>query len=297
MRRGVLIVNPYASGVTEERTRAVEGALSRAASVRTLLTDRPGHATELVREATEAEVVFVFSGDGGFNEAVNGLEREVPIGFVPGGGASVFPRLLGLPRDPGEAAERLADAVAAGRTRRISLGRANGRRFLFSCGVGLDAEVVRRVDALGRERYGRRPPDSAYARAVASILAERRGRLEPRMTLRGLGRAAFALVAKAETYTYAGPLPLRVAPHARLEEGLDVVAPVRLGPLAVPRLLAYLARGSGTERARDVLYGHDLDRLEIACDEPTPLHVDGEDLGDVESVVCECERAALSVLA
>ena len=87
MRRGVLIVNPYASGVTEERTRAVERALSRTASVRTLLTERPGHAAELVEGATEADAIFVFSGDGGFNEAVNGLAGEVPIGFVPGGGA------------------------------------------------------------------------------------------------------------------------------------------------------------------------------------------------------------------
>ena len=116
------------------------------------------------------------------------------------------------------------------------------------------------------------------------------------MTIRGLGRAAFALVAKAETYTYAGPLPIRAAPLARLEAGLDVVAPIRLRARTIPRLLAYLARGSGTERARDILYGHDLDRLEIACDEPTALQVDGEDLGDVERVVCECERGALSVL-
>lgn len=295
MRRGVLIVNPYASGVTDELTRAVERALSRTASVRTLLTERPGHAAELVEAATEAEAIFVFSGDGGFNEAVNGVDGEVPIGFVPGGGANVVPRLLGLPRDPVAAAEQLADAVAAGRTRRISIGRANGRRFVFSCGVGLDAEVVRRVDELGREAYGRRPPDSAYVRAVAAILAERRGRLEPRMTIRGLGRAAFALFAKAETYTYAGPLPIRVAPLARLEEGLDVVAPIRVRARTLPRLVAYLARGSGIERARDVLYGHDLDRVEVVCDEPTPLQVDGEDLGDVERVLCECERGALSV--
>jgi diacylglycerol kinase family enzyme len=296
MRRGVLIVNPNASGVTEERLRAVERALSRAVSVRTVLTERPGHAVELVEGATEAEVVFVFSGDGGFNEAVNGLDGEVPIGFVPGGGASVLPRLLGLPRDPVAAAERLADAAAAGRTRRISVGRVNGRRFAFSCGVGLDAEVVRRVDALGRERYGRRPPDSVYLRAGAAILAERRWRLDPRMTIRGLGRAAFALVAKAATYTYAGPLPIRATPLARLEGGLDVVAPIRLRPATVPRLLAYAARGRGIEHARDILYGHDLDSVEIVCDRPTALQVDGEDLGDVERVVCECERDALSVL-
>jgi len=53
----------------------------------------------------------------------------------------------------------------------------------------------------------------------------------------------------------------------------------------------------GHPRAADVLLGHDLDRIEIVCDSPLPLHVDGEDLGDVEQALFEAERAAVSVLA
>src|SRR5438477_214064 len=82
--------------------------------------------------------------------ALLGLESDVPIGFLPGGGESVLPRALGLPRDPVRAARQVADALAVGRSRRISLGRVNGRRFGFGAGIGLPAEVVRRVDALGR---------------------------------------------------------------------------------------------------------------------------------------------------
>ena len=81
------------------------------------------------------------------------------LGFVPGGGTSVLPRALGLPRDPIAAAY----ALAAGRERRISLGRANGRRFGFAAGVGLDAELVRRMDARGRDDEGRRPGDLTFA--------------------------------------------------------------------------------------------------------------------------------------
>ena len=114
--------------------------------------------------------------------------------------------------------------------------------------------------------------------------------------MRGLGRAAFALVANADPYTYAGPIPIHAAPLAEFEDGLDVVAPVRLRPLAVARILAYLMKGRGHERSVDVLYGHDLDRVEMVCDEPLPLHVDGEDLGDVDYVECVCERGAVSVL-
>jgi diacylglycerol kinase family enzyme len=112
----------------------------------------------------------------------------------------------------------------------------------------------------------------------------------------GLGRAAFAILANADPYTYAGSLPLHAAPLARLEEGLDLVAPVRLRPAAIARIVGHLLRGRGLERARGVLYAHDLDRVEIVCDRPLPLHVDGEDLGDVERLEAVCERGAVSVL-
>jgi diacylglycerol kinase family enzyme len=295
MRRAVLVVNPFASRVTEERVEAVRAELERGATVETLVTERPGHAVELVEAVTDVDAIFVFSGDGGFNEALNGADGEVPLGFVPGGGTSVLPRALGLPRDPVAAAAQLGEALAVGRTRRISLGRANGRRFAFSCGIGLDAEAVRRVDALGRTHEGRRPGDLAFVRVIAELLWERRGRFEPALEVRGLGRAAFALVANADPYTYAGPVPVHVAPLADFEAGLDVVAPTRLRARALPRILFYLARGRGQERARDILYGHDLDLVEIACDVPLPLQVDGEDLGDVEHVDCVCERGAVSV--
>jgi diacylglycerol kinase family enzyme len=292
----VLIVNPFASAVSEERVGAVERELGELASVRTLFTERPGHAAELAAAAAGVDGLVVFSGDGGFNEVLNGVPEGIPLGFLPGGGTSVLPRALGLPREPVDAARRLAEALEQGRRRRISLGRVNGRRFAFSSGIGLDAELVRRVDELGRRDDGKRPGDTAYLRAAARLVGSRRGRFEPALEVRGLGRAAFALVANADPYTYAGRLAVHVAPEARFELGLDLVAPKRVGPLALPRLLRYVATGRGQTRARDVLYAHDLDRIEIACDRPLPLQADGEDLGDVREAVFEAERDAIDVL-
>jgi diacylglycerol kinase family enzyme len=291
-----LIVNPFASAVSEDRVRAVERELGGVASVRTLFTERPGHAAELAAEVARVDGLVVFSGDGGFNEVLNGVPEGISLGFLPGGGTSVLPRALGLPREPVAAARRVADALEQGRRRRISLGRVNGRRFAFSSGIGLDAELVRRVDALGRRDDGKRPGDTAYLRVAARLVGSRRGRFEPALEVRGLGRAAFALVANADPYTYAGRIAVRVAPEARFELGLDLVAPRRVGPLALPRLLRYVATGRGQTRARGLLYGHDLDRIEIACDRPLPLQADGEDLGDVREAVFEAERDAIDVL-
>jgi diacylglycerol kinase family enzyme len=291
----VLIVNPYASEVTEARVRAVEQELGRAGSVRTLLTERPGHAVELAR-AAGGDAVVVYSGDGGFNEVLNGVDDGVPLGFLPGGGTSVLPRALGLPRDATAAGRQVAEALETGRTRTIGLGRVNGRRFAFSAGLGLDAELVRRVDALGRREDGRRPGDVAYLAAALRLVAGRQGRFEPALEVRELGRAAFALVANTDPYSYAGRIALHVAPEARFELGLDLVAPRRVRASTVPRLLRYAFTGRGQANAKDVIYAHDLDRIEIACDRPLPLQVDGEDLGDVENAVFEAERSAVSVL-
>jgi diacylglycerol kinase family enzyme len=290
-----LIVNPFASAVSEPRVRAVEAELGRAAQVRTLLTERAGHAIELAASA-KGDAIVVFSGDGGFNEVLNGVRDSVPLGVLPGGGTNVLARALGLPRHPEEAAHEVANALEAGRTRTISVGRVNGRRFAFNAGIGFDAELVRRVDALGRREDGRRPGDAAFIAAATRLVAAQHGHFEPALEVRGLGRAAFALVANGDPYSYAGPFAIHVAPEARFELGLDLVAPREVHGAAIARLLRYILRGKGQVHASDVLYAHDLDRIEIVCDRPLPLQVDGEDLGDVERAVFEAERGAVSVL-
>jgi len=288
----LLIVNPFATSVTEQRVRLVEASLARAGEVKTVLTERRGHATELA--AAGADAVVVFGGDGAVNEVLNGLAAEVPFGALPGGGTSVFARALGLPRDPSAAAEQLAEAIGVGRTRRITLGRVDGRRFGFSAGVGFDAATVRRVDALGRAQDGKRPGDFAFAYELVRVLASGRFKLEPALEVSGRGRAAAVFVANCDPYTYAGSIPLHIAPEARFELGLDLVAPISVSARSMPRVARRLVTGKGHE-TEDVLYAHDVDRIEITCDRPLPLQVDGEDLGDVVHAVIEAERDAVGV--
>jgi diacylglycerol kinase family enzyme len=298
MSRVALIVNPFASGVSEERVRAVEGALRTAGQVQTAFTARPGHATELARAAAAegCDAIVAFSGDGGFNEVLNGVDGSLPVGFVPGGGTNVLPRDLGLPRDPVVAARRIADAVTAGRSRRISLGRVNGRRFAFNAAMGFAAEAVRRVDARGRRADGKRPGDLVFVWTLAQMLREHGGRYEPALEVVGLGRAAFLMVANVDPFTYAGSFPIHASHAARFEGGLDVIAPARVAPGSLPRLVAAALGLVSPKHVPDLLTAHDVDRIEAVCDEAMPLQVDGEDLGDVTSALFEAERNAVSVL-
>jgi diacylglycerol kinase family enzyme len=292
-----LIVNPLATAVDEHRIALVERTLAPHADVTTQLTQRAGHATELAREAADGgtDAIFVFSGDGGFNEVVNGLpDGGPPIACIPGGGTSVFPRALGIPRDPLLAAGQLADAFDKQRVRTISVGRVNGRRFLFGAGLRFDAELVRRVEAQ-RSQAGR-PGDAAFVAILLRLVAEQRGRFDPAIDIEGIGRAALLFVANTDPYTYLGSTAIRVAPTATFEAGLDLIAPTRVRAHTIPRLLKYVLTGRGQLDDRSILSAHDVDRIEARCDRPLPLQADGEDLGDVTEVVFEAERCAVRVL-
>src|SRR4051812_38362435 len=100
----ILIVNPFASGVTEHKLEEVRAVLPR--GVKTFFTTARGDATLMAHEWSPlVEAIYVFSGDGTYNEVINGIRADVPVGFIPGGGTSVLPRALGLPRNPVYAAE------------------------------------------------------------------------------------------------------------------------------------------------------------------------------------------------
>ena len=288
----LLIANPWASRVDEERLTAVRAALPDGTDL--MLTTARGEATKLARDASGGvEALYVFGGDGTFNEVLNGIDATTPVGFIPGGGSSVLPRALGIPREPVAAARHLATAA---RTRRITLGRVNGHRFGFACGIGLDAEIVRAVDELGRRPDGRRPSNLRFAWIGARTLTRHRFRLEPGLEVSGHGRAAFALVSNGPVYSYAGRLALRPAPRASFEGALDLVGPVRLRARELPRLVRYALGRGERAGADDLVYVHDADRLEVVCDQPMPLEADGEDLGDVERATFEAEREAMTVL-
>ena len=284
----LLIVNPFASGVDAHRLAAAQAALPEDTEVR--ITTAPGEATEIARAVRDVDAIYVLGGDGTYNEVLNGLTVDVPLGFLPGGGTSVLPRALGLPRNPVAAAER----VAEGRTRRIGLGRVNGRRFGFSAGLGLDAELVRRVDQLGRSPDGRRPGDLAFVKATAAVLKERRARFDEQLEIEGAGRAAFVLVANCTPYTYSGSVALDLVPGASFDDGLAYFAPVSLRARDLPRLLVHGVRGTGLKDGQAVA-AHDVDRIVVRCDRPLPLQVDGEDVGDVLEAVYEAERDAVTV--
>ena len=104
-----------------------------------------GDAEQLAASAdpNRYDVLVVAGGDGTINEAVNGLrDARLPLAIVPLGTANVLAAEIGMATDP----RTVARTIALGRPRPISVGVANGRRFLLMAGTGFDAHVVQHVD-------------------------------------------------------------------------------------------------------------------------------------------------------
>src|SRR3954466_12261319 len=149
-KRMLVIVNPYATTVSDRLRNLVVYALQGRYDVEAVDTQSRNHATELCREAAHEgyDVVVTFGGDGTVNEAVNGLIGSgTPIFPLPGGNTNVLCRMLGIPNEIVDATEHLLGLADRWEVRPIALPLVNDRAFTFSSGVGLDATVVRRVDA------------------------------------------------------------------------------------------------------------------------------------------------------
>ena len=170
-RRALVIVNPFATAVSDRLRNLVMHALAARYEVDAVETRSRGHAIEIAREAAGDgyDVVIAFGGDGTVNEAANGLAgSDVPLTCLPGGSANVFCKLLGIPGEIVDATQHLLALADDFVPRRIDLGEVEGRLYMFSAGIGIDADVVRGVDARPRlkARFG---PYFFSAAAVATL--------------------------------------------------------------------------------------------------------------------------------
>src|SRR3954466_14093601 len=137
-KRMLVIVNPYATTMSDRLKHLVVYALQGRYEVHAVDTQRRGHATELCREAAREgyDVVVAFGGDGTVNEAANGLAgSETPLTCLPGGSTNVWCRTLGIPNDVVDATEHLLRMADDFHPRPVDLGRVNERYFVFAAGI------------------------------------------------------------------------------------------------------------------------------------------------------------------
>ncbi len=305
-KRMLIIVNPYATTVSDRLKSLVVYALQGRYDVHAVETQRRRHATELCREAAAEgyDVVVAFGGDGTANEAANGLVgSDTPLTVLPGGSTNVFCRTLGIPNDVVDATEHLLLMADRFRPRRVDLGLAGDRYFVFACGAGLDASVVERVDRHPRLKASL--GEWYFTWAALSTFNRRYLVRPPRLRVEVDGRAVegvTAIVQNSDPFTYFGRRPIRVSPGASLDSAsLSLSVLRRATPVDVPSVLGRVFSDSAerVQRHRQIQGFQGVRRARITAvgDDPFPLQVDGDYVGEFGEMSYEVRPGGLVVVA
>ncbi len=310
-KRMLIIVNPYATTVSDRLKNLVVYALQGRFEVETVATEAQNHATEIGREVRDHgyDVVVAFGGDGTLNEVVNGLAgTDVPVSVLPGGSTNVVCRTLGIPNDVVDATEHLLALVDGWEPRRIDLGLADDRHFVFSCGVGIDATVVKRVDAHPKLKSRAGP----YYYSWAAISAFYRSYLHNPVRLRvqaggGEAEGVTALAQNSDPFTYFASRPVRVCEGVEIDDGALAIGVLRRAtqrdmPTLITRLFSE-NRPACHHRQIEQLSGvtealvSSISETKDGDTRPFPVQVDGDYIGEKTRVGLRVAPGALTIVA
>ena len=268
-RTYALIVNPNSGGgLSMKMLPEVERAFDeRRMILRVARTRSKEHGVDLALDAVDAgETAVVMSGDGLVGAIGGALAgSHSPLGIVPAGRGNDFARGLGIPVDPAEAVE----AIAAGHSRRVDVGEANGERFLGIASVGFDSEANR----IANESRLRGHLVYAWAgmRALIGWKPERFSLTEGGIQSRMTGYT----VAVANNGFYGGGM--HMAPDADPCDGkLDVVT---IGDVPRLRFLIHLPRVfRGTHVNGETVKSWRTKAIEIRASRELTVYADGDPL-------------------
>ena len=305
-RRMLVIVNPYATTVSDRLKNLVVYALESRYEVHAVDTEARQHATEICRDAAREgyDVVVAFGGDGTVNEAANGLIRtDTPLTCLPGGSTNVYCRTLGIPNDVVDATEHLLQLADRFRPRHVDLGRVNARHFTFASGIGLDASVVERVDA--HPRLKTRLGEWYYTYAAVTTFSRRYLVQPPRARLEVGSEGVEGItiiVQNSDPFTYFRRRAIRVCEAVSLDSGTLSATVLKRGSVVdIPTVMArvFSSKPEVVQRHRQIagFTGIRGARVVSADGEPFPLEVDGDHIGDFEEVEYGISRGALTVVS
>lgn len=278
--RWLVIANPISGqGRAMHHRHEIEAVLQRhGVAFELVVSEHPGHATELVARAVEGGCrrILAVGGDGTVNECANGIFRqraaptdEVVLGVMPIGTGNDWARGLRMPKDYAEVAalmaqgsHRLHDVGVA------EFGDGSRRHFINVAGLGFDAHVVASL------------PDRTLG-PMAYLVGLAKGLLSYDAVSLGLTFAdrkvearAFVLFFAIGRYCGSG---MNVAPRAEVDDGLfDVTLVQALSRWEVLKSLRKLFDGTLLDHPKVIALREAQARVDAG---PVPVEADGELIG------------------
>jgi YegS/Rv2252/BmrU family lipid kinase len=276
-------VNPASdNGATGKRWPQIANvAASEGLAGDALFSERPGHLSELARDAADAgaRLLVVVGGDGSMNEVANGIagRNGVELAVIARGTGWDFVRTYDIPRK----LEGAVEVALEGRTREIDLGRAryrgwdgrDGEAVFANVGsAGMSGAVAKRANETSKALGGK----ASYAWATLAVFARWRN---DEVTARvdgeeHAGRMLDVIVANGR-YLGGG---MKMTPEAEPDDGrFDVLLIGDVTKRDLILTLPKIYRGTHLPHPKATLLR--AARVEVDAPEPLPVELDGEQPG------------------
>jgi YegS/Rv2252/BmrU family lipid kinase len=286
-RRFALLVNPASGGGRSLRSLPeVIAELDRlGAAHRTVTTRSIEHAAEEAERARDnGETVAAVGGDGLLRPIAGALKGTgSAVALVPCGRGNDLARVLGIPRDPAQAA-RLA---VEGAERPVDVASVDGTPYLGIASFGFDSDANRIANEAKLIKG-----DAVYLYAALRALAAWKP-ADFEVTVDGTRHAATGYsVAVGNSRSFGGGMLL--LPHAELDDGkLDVLLVKEASKLAYLRGLAKVFKGAHLDSPHvELLRG---EAIEVSSDRPFVIYADGDPIGATPATM-RVEPGALRVI-
>ncbi len=233
-------------------------------------TKRPEHAIELTQEISLKEDctgIVAVGGDGTFSEVLNGIKKDVPLGFISSGSGNDFLRTFAPERD----FEQQFNCIIKGSTKKIDYIQINEKRSLNVAGTGFD------VDILLLERKLRKFLSGSFCYYTALII-----------TLFTLKFRKFNIIIDDETKIsedclimslangkyFGGGMPISL--DSRLDDGImDLILVTKLPFYHIPGILIKFMKGKLQEEKRYVKT-YRAKKVECSVTPEVQMQTDGE---------------------
>ncbi len=266
----LFVINPISGGKAKIRIPAlIDKYLDKEKfNANFLLTEYPGHATEIVEEAIAKnfDIIVAAGGDGTINEVASKvLEHGKILGILPLGSGNGLARFLNIPQNLKEAI-LLINRL---KTDRIDSAYFNNKCFFNLAGMGFDAHLSA---AFSKDK--KRGLAGYVKLSLKEVFSYKDEVYQINIDGVDYERKAFALtIANSSQYGN----NVYIAPDASVKDGLlDVCIIKPFSVLKLPVLSYVMLKGSAeTSDMIEIIKGRNI---KISREKEGPVHVDGEPL-------------------
>ena len=235
-----------------------------------------------------AEGVIAAGGDGTLHAVINWLKRndlDLPVGVIGSGTSNDFAAHLELD------AEKVFDAVAAGRTRPVDLGLANGAEYFINvASAGVFTSIAHEVDSRLKNFLGK---SAYYLRGLGELKNFKSVKLDITADGRKFSVEAFLFLV-LNSPSVAGFK--KISDAAQIDDGkLDLLTLKKCSPRSLVTLAKKILAGESVDSDENI-FSLQATNFAIKASDELRSDVDGE-AGDVLPLKIETLRHAIKFFA